>query len=313
MSCSIGDPLIIEVILPVIIILGSGYLFGRFVKVDYSPISKLSIVILSPALIFSFLVRSNLQPLMMAQIISVVLLFTIVIALVTMVVMKFIDKTLIKPALLATVFPNTGNIGLPILMFAYGEEAFSIGVVIVVLNFVLMYSLGIYFASHEGSSWTEGFFNIAKLPTTYATIMAVIVLVFHLPIPNFIYDPIKLVGDAMVPICLLILGIQLARTSLQRSETLTARTFISTITAITIIRLVISPVVILSIIAFFPVDPLTAKVLIVQHAMPTAVIMSMIAEEYESNQKLVANATFINTLFSILTITGILYFLEYFL
>lgn len=303
--------MIINVIVPVLIILGAGYLFGRFVKVDYSPISKFSMIVLSPALIFSFLVRSNLSATSIMKVVLVIVIFTIIIAVITVFIMKITgNKGILNPALLSTVFPNTGNFGLPILMFAYGDEAFSIGVIIVVLNFILMYSLGVYFASLEGDSWVKGVKNILRLPTTYATLLAIIVLVFQISIPDFIYDPIKLMGDAMVPVVLLILGIQLSRTKVQNESTHSKGKFISSIALITGIRLIGGPVITIGILAFGSFDPLTAKVLILQNAMPTAVLMTMIAEEYKAKPGLVANATFINTLVSVISITALLYLLD---
>ncbi|WP_019152985.1 AEC family transporter [Robertmurraya massiliosenegalensis] len=303
--------MIINVIVPVLIILGAGYLFGRFVKVDYSPISKFSMIVLSPALIFSFLVRSNLSATSIMKVVLVIVIFTIIIAVITVFIMKITgNKGILNPALLSTVFPNTGNFGLPILMFAYGDEAFSIGVIIVVLNFILMYSLGVYFASLEGDSWVKGVKNILRLPTTYATLLAIIVLVFQISIPDFIYDPIKLMGDAMVPVVLLILGIQLSRTKVQNESTNSKGKFISSIALITGIRLIGGPVITIGILAFGSFDPLTAKVLILQNAMPTAVLMTMIAEEYKAKPGLVANATFINTLVSVISITALLYLLD---
>ncbi|MDF1506778.1 AEC family transporter [Robertmurraya sp. DFI.2.37] len=306
--------MVINVIVPVLIILGAGYLFGKYVKVDYSPISKFSMIVLSPALIFSFLIRSNLSPSSIFQVVVVILVFTIMIAAVTVFVMKITDnKEIINPALLSTVFPNTGNFGLPILLFAYGEEAFSIGVIIVVVNFVLMYSLGVYFASLEGESWAKGIRNILKLPTTYATLLAVLVLTLQIPVPDFIYDPIKLMGDAMVPVVLLILGIQLSRTNIQSESMSMKGRYSINIAFITGIRLIGGPVITLGILALFTVEPLTAKVLILQNAMPTAVLMTMIAEEYKAQSSLVANATFINTIASVISITALLYLLETYL
>lgn len=249
----------------------------------------------------------------MSKLIIVVFIFTLIITLITIVVMRITkNKELINPALLATVFPNTGNIGLPVLMFAYGNDAFSIGVIIVVVNFVFMYTLGIYFASVEGANWTQGLKNIIKLPTTYATVLAILCITFHIQIPDFIYDPIKLMGDAMVPVCLILLGVQLSRTKIRNESTLPQVKFIQSIALITILRLIIGPLITMFILTFGTFEPLMAKVLILQNSMPTAVIMTMIAEEYKARPGLVANATFINTIFSVFTITGLLYLIEYY-
>src|SRR5690625_1366464 len=99
------------------LILLSGYLFGKFKKVDSAPISKLAIMIFSLALIFSFLVRNNLTSSQMVQTVSSVLVFTIIMTVLTIVIIKMSGNGhLISPSLLSTVFPNTGNFGLPIIL-----------------------------------------------------------------------------------------------------------------------------------------------------------------------------------------------------
>ncbi|MCM3566942.1 AEC family transporter [Neobacillus mesonae] len=304
--------MIINVILPVMLIMAAGYLFGRFTNVDQAPISKFSMVVLSPALIFSFLVRTNLSAVSLIQILVATVLFTIFLAAITFVVMKITkNKMLLNPALLSTLFPNSGNVGLPVLLFAYGDEGFSIGVVIVVIHFVLIYSLGVYFASMEGGNWKKGLKNVTKLPTTYATILSLIVIIFKIDVPDFLYDPIKLVGDAMVPVVLLILGIQLSKTKISSAEGLEKGKNVSSLISISVIKLLISPLLIIAIVIVGQFDPLIAKVLILQSSMPTAVLMTMIATEYKAKPELVASATFVTTLLSFFSITGLLYLLNY--
>lgn len=295
----------IHVILPVMLVMLAGYLFGRLTKVDHAGISKFAMVVLSPALIFSFLVRNPLTTSQMIEIVVSVLTFTLLMALITYVMMSMMGKKdMLNPALLSTVFPNTGNFGLPVLLFAYGEEAFTLGVVIVVLNFILMYSLGVYFASLEGNSWREALRNIVRLPTTYATVLAVIVNSFHISIPDFLYNPIKLVGDATVPVCMLILGIQLARTSVSG--------YLEATVTLSVVKVLVAPVLIFGIVYAAGIDGNMAKVLVLQHSMPTAVVMTMIASQFNARADMVANVTFLTTILSFFSITGLLYFLNYF-
>lgn len=296
--------MLINVILPVILVVLGGYLFGKYTNVDHSSISRFAMMLLSPALIFSFLVRNSLTTTEMMQTVGAVLLFTVLVAILTFVILQATgQKHMITPGLLSTVFPNTGNYGLPVLLFAYGEEAFSLGVVVVVMNFILMYTLGVYFASLEGGDWRKGVRNVIKLPTTYAALLAIVVNVFHIPIPDFIYNPVKLVGDAMIPVVLLILGMQLSKTTFRGAMG-------ATVTMSTI-RLLLSPLLMIGIVALLHIDGMVAKVLVLQHATPTAVIMSMIAAEYRAQPNIVANVTFLSTIASFATMTMFLYLVDY--
>ncbi len=280
-----------------------GYLFGHFSRVDHNAISRLAMIILSPALIFSFLVRNPLSSTEIYQILISVLIFTIIMVIVTFLIFKMMGKKhLLTPALLSTVFPNTGNYGLPVLLLAYGEKAFSLGVVIVVINFILMYSLGIYFASLEDGNWKKAIYNILRLPTTYAAIAAIAVNTFHIEIPDYLYDPIKLVGDAMIPVVLLLLGIQLARTSFKGY-------FGVTMTS-SILKILIAPIITIGIVNLLGIGGTVAKVIILQNSMPTAVVMTIIAVEYNARSEVVANVTFLSTILSFFSITGLLYWLN---
>lgn len=294
--------MLINVIFPVILVTLIGYLFGKYTKVDHSAISKFAMMVLSPALIFSFLVRNTLSSSDMVMIIIAILLFTLLMSIITFLIMKGLGKgNLVNPSLLTTVFPNTGNFGLPVILLAYGNEAFSVAVVITIINIILMYSLGVYFASSEEKDWRSGLRKLLFLPTTYATLTAMIVLFFRIPIPEFIYQPIKMIGDSMIPVIMLLLGIQLSKTTLKVYQ---GATLISSG-----IKVIIAPIVIFIIVWVLGIEGTLANVLILQNAMPTAVVMTLIAAEYKANAEMVANVTFLTTILSFFSITGLLYLL----
>jgi predicted permease len=111
-----------------------------------------------------------------------------------------------------------------------------------------------------------------------------------------------MVGDAMVPVALLILGMQLSQTRIKGDVGVTLQCVL--------IRLLVSPLVMFAIVYVGNIEGLLAKVLILQHSMPTAVVMTMIAAEYKTGASLVANVTFITTLLSFFSTTGLLYTLN---
>ncbi len=237
------------------------------------------------------------------MIIISVVVFTLLMIVITYVIIKWTgNERILSPSLLATVFPNTGNFGLPVILLAYGNEAFTLAVVIVVINFILMYTLGVYFASMQGNNWRKALRQLLFLPTTYATVLAILVQLFHIPIPESFYQPIKMIGDSMIPIAMLMLGIQLSRTELKGSLGVT---FVSSG-----IKIIIAPLVIFLIVVVSGIEGTLAKVLIIQNAMPTAVIMTLIAAEYKANAEMVANVTLVTTILSFFSITGLLYLLE---
>lgn len=296
--------MIVQVIIPVMIVILGGYLFGRFTNVDHLPISKFSMTVLSPALIFSFLVRNSLTSTQMFQVVTAVLIFAVLLILITGLVMRVSgQRRMTKPALLSTVFPNSASYGLPILLLAYGEEAYSLGIVIIVIDFILMFSLGVYFATSQRSSWRKSLIKILRIPTTYASTLAIIVNVLNVRIPDFLYNPVKLVGDATVPVVLLLIGIQLSRTKFKG--------YLKVTLISSMLRLVVAPVIIFFIVYFMGIEGMMAKVLILQRAMPTAIVMTIIATEYKAHEDVVANTTFLSSLLGFFTISSLLYFLDF--
>ncbi|MFJ7726464.1 AEC family transporter [Neobacillus sp. NPDC097160] len=165
-----------------------------------------------------------------------------------------------------------------------------------------MYSLGIYFASFSRNNWKKALKKLFLLPTTYASILAIVVNVFGIEIPDFLFNPISMVGEVMIPLALILLGIQLSRTNFKG--------YLSATIVSGLLKIIIAPIVIFATVYSLGIGGILAKVLIIQHSMPTAVIMTIIANEYNSGPEMVANTTFITTLASFFSITALLYLLN---
>ncbi|MBE3562643.1 MAG: AEC family transporter [Hydrogenibacillus schlegelii] len=289
-----------NVVLPVLLIVAAGYAYRRAYAVDMVALARFSSQLLSPFLIFAYLAKSPIPADLAGAMALALLLFTAVLAALTVALFRlFRLQALLRPALMTTLFPNTGNYGLPLILFAYGEGAFSLAVFVVVLNFILMYTVGIALAAGRGTSWPATIRQILTLPTTVATGLGLMFGLFHLPLPDALYQPIRLVGDAMVPVALLILGMQLAEARPAAYARATALA--------SAIRLILSPVVMASVVFALGLSPLPAKVLIVQNATSAAVIMTMMAAEYRVQPDYVASVTLVTTLLSFFSLTAVLY------
>lgn len=293
----------VQVLLPVLLLIALGYIYRRVSSVPVRPLAHFSTYILSPALLLSYLSTSDVTSSANLMIAGAVLLFTFIMYLLTILFYRlFHMKPYRQAAMLATLFPNTANYGLPVLLFAYGEEGFKIGVLVVVVNFVLMYTVGLMLAARGSRQILSPWKTLARVPTTYTMILGLLLSLFHIRLPEFISVPLKMTGEAMIPVALIILGMQLygTRTSEVWQPTLLA----------TFIRLVVSPLVMFGVVWLFKIEGLTAKVLIVQNATSAAVLMTMIAAEYDVRPGFVANITLWTTILSFITLTLLLYVLE---
>lgn len=291
------------VVLPVILILGAGALFARLTRVDIGPISKMALYLFSPVLVFNYIAESSLTIRELAVASGFTAVYMVAMTLVSIAVASALrwPRELYGPTLLTTVFPNSGNYGLPVLLFAFGEAGFELGVAVVVLQFLLMYSFGVYFASMHGDV-RLALLNAARQPTIYAGLVGYVFALTDLDLPAGVAEPVGLLAAAGVPLVLLVLGMQLAFTKVGRIAG-----FVGVTAAV---RLLLGPLVAFGIVAILGISGLLADVLVVQAAMPPAIVMSLMAIEFDSRPDLVSGAIMLATLLSFVTLVPLLMYVE---
>lgn len=293
----------LTVVFPVILILGAGAAFARATRVDVAPISKLALYLFSPVLVFNYIAQSSLTPQELVAASGFTVIYMVAMSLVGILVVLVLrwPRPLLGPTLLTTVFPNSGNYGLPVLLFAFGEAGFELGVAVVVVQFLLMYSVGVYFASMHGDV-RLALLNAARQPSIYAGLVGYVFALTELAMPPWLADPVGLLAAAGVPLILLVFGMQLAFTRLGR--------VVGFVGVTSGVRLVLGPLVAFGVVAVMGITGLLADVLVVQAAMPPAIIMSLMAIEFDSRPDLVSSAIMLATLLSFVTLVPLLMFVE---
>jgi len=293
-------------ILSVYVIIGVGYLIGRYLNLEPKTLARASLYVFTPALILKSLVYAT-TPLedMLALAVLYMTIFCFVwgFGLILAKLIKLPTHTR-NAFLLGAIFPNNGNYGLPMILFAYGQSAFERGVVCVIIMALLLNSVGIYIASSgDNCSTRRAFLNVFKMPAIYAFAIGVIMYLVQWHPGEQLMKPVLLLGDAAIPTEMLVLGIQLAKV---RKAVISYRTVIWA----TLTKLALAPLIAILLVAIFN-DPLslTGKVLIIMTASPTAVISNTLALQYNVAPDIVANSTFITTFGSIFTIRLILWLL----
>lgn len=296
--------LFVEVVLPVLCILGAGYAFGRFTATDLAPLSQFTLVVLSPALIFGYLATADVPAAALIRASTYVVLYIVAAGILTLLVARLTGlSALVSPLLLVSVFTNSGNYGLPVILFAYGREGYLLGVSVLAVHLILMYPIGIWFATLGREDWRKGVAAALSTPPVIAGLLAFAVRLAGLPVPGGVLRAIRLVGDAGVPVILLLLGAQVARTKVEGN--------VKPIVVGSAIRLVLGPILAVALTYPLGVTGLLAKVLVLQHAMPTAAIMVLLALQYGARPDLVASVTVVTTAVSAATVTAVLYFLAW--
>jgi len=292
--------LFIGVILPIMAVFASGFILQRLRPLEVRSISAVSLYILSPALVFVSLYEAEFDSGYMVIFVYMFILFYVMVILnkILAKVFKWKQKTE-SASILATGFMNSGNYGLPVVLFSLGQAALPYAIFIMVIQSLQNNFFGIYYASRSTSGISRALKNIMKMPTTYAAILAFIFHYFNIAVPESIFSTLAMVGDAAIPIMMIMLGMQLGSII---GLKLDWQVVISGVT----LKMIVAPLVAFLFVLMVDVDPLIASVLIIISAMPTAATTTMYAIEFDTEPDLVSSITFISTLISIITLSILL-------
>ncbi len=292
----------VNVLLPIFLIFGLGYLLGKKKNVEAHSVAHLSIYVLLPALVFtSFLERNVLNSLALTGVF--ILVFTIVMYILSVVTCKILkyDKNMESAFLLAVLFTNSGNYGVPLCAFAFGEEGMVNALAYMMYGSVIMYTMAVYIASRGTFNARQSLFNIFRIPLIYAVVAACLLSYFEVDVPAFITAPMSLLGSAAIPVAMILLGIQLSRTHVH--------TDYHPLVLSNIYRLALSPFLGIAITHFMGVEGLLRSVLIIECSMPTAINAALIAIEFDAKPGFVSSAVLTSTVLSIGSLAVLLLYL----
>lgn len=292
------------IVLPVFLVFGIGYISQKLLNMDIKSISAMSLYILLPLLTFDTFYRNELTvDYLYLFIFSIVI--TMILIGITVLTGWFMKSTKedISAILLGALFPNSGNYGAPVMLFALGAVAFDYAIVLMVLHGFIISTVGIFIASFGGGatiSVKDAIVSIFRIPVIYGAIAGIAFQLGNITIDEKLMDIIQMTGNAAIPVVMLILGMQLAQIKKENFE-------LKNINAVIFIRMIISPVVAMILVLFMPVDETMKIVFIVLNAMPVAANSTMLAVQFNVKPNLVSFSTLITTLLSLLTIPLFLY------
>ena len=295
----------IKILLPIFLIIALGVGFEKVKHPDFKSISDLTLYFFTPCLIFSGLIKGHEQlSSFLPRAIVFMLLLTLIFWGLSLLFGRFLglDARGKSAFSLSTIMMNTGNYGLPLVLFAYGREGLAYGVIVLVLFTFPLGTLAVYIASRGQTAIKESLLEILKIPLFHAIVLASIWRYFQLPLPPVALKAIDMVGQAAIPGLLMLLGMQLSRTSFRGGALLP-------ICSSSILRLVVSPLVAVALCVFLGIQGLPRNVLILQTSTPSAIIPLLYAINYDTHPEMVAGTIFVSTLLSGITLTLVLIYL----
>ena len=209
-------------------------------------------------------------------------------------------KEPLKSAFFMTMFPNLGNFGLPVCALAFGDEGLAYAVIVMVCGSFLQNSVGVYFAQRSRLDVVRALVKVLCFPMIYAFILAILFQRMGWALPAWLGSGVGITAQAAIPIQLMILGIKIAETSLDRS----ADVFLAGA-----MRLCVAPLLAFGVVMLVGLDGLPAKVFVLQMSGPVAVGMAVYGVEFNVKPGFLASAVSWTFLFSGVTVSFVLYLL----
>lgn len=272
---------------------------------EQRPLARMSLYFFSPALAFNSLSNSSVNASDFVSIVAYALLMAVIVGGLGYVlcrIFKF-DRLLTSAFLLSILFVNAGNYGIPFNQFAFGGEGVARAAIYFVVNSVLSNTLAVYIASSGNSDMRKSLKAVLKMPLAYAALAGLGFNALHIAVPEPLARAIALAAAAALPVMLVNLGLELARAKLRDYEW---RVFLATG-----IKLLITPLIAILLASVLGMQGLTRSVSVIEASMPTAVMASLIATEFQSRSDFVTSVVFLSTIGSTITLTILLLFLGY--
>lgn len=290
-------------ILPIILLSGAGFALGKLLHIEPRSLGRVVFYVFSPVLIFDLLVQNQLKISEAAIVIAFALCFILMIGALTFSIGYLIklDRPALVAILITTMFANTGNYGLPLVSFAFGEQALSYAGIYFATTTLLFYTLGVFLASLGHMTFKDAILGLLRIPTLYAVVLAVLMNIWNIGIPVPVARAVELAAGGTIPLMLILLGVQLTRvefTGNQRALQLSVS-----------LRLLVAPLAALLFAALFGLQGFPRQASVTQASMPSMVSATVLATEYNLDARLVTAIVFISTLLSPLTLTPLLVFL----
>ena len=291
---------IFEVIFPVFFVIGVGYYLGKKnPKIDTNFITNFAGNIGTPAMIFYTVTTTGITLSIFIHYFFYALVMIGGFAVLGLLILLLLKKDL-SMELPPLILPNTGNMGVPICLFAYGTAGLGVASAVASVIILFHFTLGVFLAKKSFSMDV-----VIKSPPVYAIIISVLFLYYQIETPLFLENTTFLLTYATIFLVLMSLGIALTRLKFSLKDSV----------ILSICRVILGPLIAFLVIYYFNLSGYAAGVLLIQGAMPSAILNYLVGAIY-SPKKIVdsiASTIVVSTLMSFITIPIVVFFaLKYF-
>ena len=289
-----------ENVLPVLLLAATGFVLQRALRIDPRPLAQVVFHAFAPALVFRLLLQTSIGALDILRMMGLATLVMGGIGILSWALARTfrLPPPLAAAFVLTSTFMNAGNFGLSVSQLAFGEQALAWSVLFFTASSVLANSVGVYLASVGKASPRIALLGLLRVPSLYAIPLALALrsLTWSLPVP--LQHSVDLLAAAAIPAMLLLLGMHIGQAGLPRQR--------GPLVGSVFLRLLVSPVWAWILLPLFHLPRAGQQSAILEAAMPTAVLTSVIASEYQVEPEFVAGAVLVSTVLSPLTITPLI-------
>lgn len=285
---------VLNITAPVFLLAAVGFTWvkmGFEYRVEF--VTRLAMTLSVPCLIFVALMKTDIDPEALATLTLASLVAYGLVALGCLIMVK-LGRLSVQTYLAPLIFGNTGNLGLPLALFAFGEIGLGYAVVVFAVMAILSFTVGIWLVSGGGSLT-----KVMKEPLVAATLLGALFLWNGWQTPVFLTNALELIGQMAIPIMLITLGVAVARLE---TKAMGQAVILSVLKAALCAGAAWWAAV------WFGLDPVASAVLILQVSTPVAVTSYMLAEKYGADAQPVAGLVVASTVLSVISLPLILAF-----
>lgn len=283
---------IVATLLPVFLIAGSGAAYGRFRAPDIQGLNTLNMELFVPLLVFSVMADRDV-PLVdyagLALAAAVIVLGSGLLLWPVARWLKLDARTFLPPMM----FNNSGNMGIPLIVLAFGEAALPAAVVLFIVEMLLHFSVGLWMLSPGTPLW-----RLLRLPIVLASLAGLAVNLGGLSLPGWLLEAMSMLGEICIPLMLFALGVRMLEIDFSDWRTGILGALLCPLSGV----ILAVPMALL-----LELDSLSMAALWVFAALPPAVLNYLVAEQYRQEPQRVASLVLIGNLGSLVVMPLVLW------
>lgn len=276
---------VMEIVAPVFLLAATGFIWVRLgfeYRIQF--VTRMAMTLAVPCLIFVSLMQTKMDPGAITKLSAATLVAYTGVTLATwgaVAALRLNRRTYLAPM----IFGNTGNLGLPLALFAFGDVGLSNAIVVFAIMAVGSFTFGIWLVSGSGALG-----KVISEPMVGATLLGALFLWMGWQTPVFVTNTLSLIGQMAIPLMLITLGVAVAR--------LNPQSFLRA-TGLSLLKLVLCAGIAWATAHYFALDRVAFGVLVLQVATPVAVTSYLLAEKYGADADAVAGLVVVSTVMSV--------------